>query len=124
MDYKRCIMRRTARQYMTLILAGICAGMMVSSFALSQEPIACPDVTGLFAAFDVVSVKPADPAGPHGLRDLPDGFDGTATVEGLLRTFYPFPSGIANDDLLTVAKSGPKLKQATEPGPAMSGDVT
>jgi len=94
-------MRRTARQYRTLIWAAICTGMLVSSFALSQEPIVCHDTTGLFAAYDVVSVKPADPAGPRGLRDLPDGFDGTAPVVALLRTFYPFPSGIANDDLIT-----------------------
>jgi len=183
-------MGRTARQYMTVISGGICTGMMFSSFALSQEPIACPDETGIFAAYDVVSVKPADPAGPRGLRDLPDGFIGTAPVVGLLRTFYPFPSGIANDDgitglppwakdeyfliqakmsseqfasfsklnrgqkdacqssmvhsmlrdkfafkmhpqsrqvpayELTVAKSGPKLKQVTEPGPTVSGDAT
>ncbi len=183
-------MRRTPTHSITLLLIGLCAGIMVPSLAVSQEPVACPDATGLFAAYDVVAVKPADPSGPRGLRDLPDGFDGTATVEGLLRTFYPFPSGIANDDLitglppwakdeyffiqakmsseqfasfsnlnrrqrdacqssmvhsmlrdkfafrmhpqprqlpayeLTVAKSGPKLKQATEPGRAVSGDAT
>jgi uncharacterized protein (TIGR03435 family) len=71
----------------------------------SQESVACPGATGLFAAFDVVAVKPAHLAARSGLRDLPDGLYGNATVEGLVRAFYLFTSGIttggsANDDMI------------------------
>jgi hypothetical protein len=48
-----------------LLLAAICALMTATPLVFAQEPGTCPDAGGLFAAYDVVSVKPVHSVDPR-----------------------------------------------------------
>ncbi|MGD0798545.1 MAG: TIGR03435 family protein [Acidobacteriaceae bacterium] len=81
-------------------LAAMCAAISVP-FAFAQEPAACPDAGGLFAAYDVTSVKPVHPDRilSMGVRELPDGINGeNVTVAMLVQGAYSTAGSLPVDD--------------------------
>jgi uncharacterized protein (TIGR03435 family) len=100
---------RTARLNGRLLLAAMCAWMTAIPLAFAEEPGTCPDTGGLFAAYDVVSVKPVHPDRivNTAVFHHPDGIDGeSVTVEMIVRSSYAYTFGtgnanFANEDVIT-----------------------
>jgi uncharacterized protein (TIGR03435 family) len=80
-----------------------------TSPAFAQEPATCPDAGGLFAAYDVVSVKPVHPGRINSTAVFhhPDGIDGeSVTVEMIVRSSFAYTFGtgnanFTNEDVIT-----------------------
>ena len=82
-------MAQPKRLNVRLLLAAICALMTATPLVFAQEPGTCPDAGGLFAAYDVVSVKPVHPDSiiSTAVFHHPDGIDGqSVTVEMVVRS--------------------------------------
>jgi uncharacterized protein (TIGR03435 family) len=100
---------RTVRLNDSLVLAAMCAWMTATPFAFAQEPGTCPDAGGLFAAYDVISVKPVHPDRilSTAVFHHPDGIDGeSVTVEMIVRSSYAYTFGtgtgsFSNEDVIT-----------------------
>jgi uncharacterized protein (TIGR03435 family) len=76
----------------------MCAAIS-APLAFAQEPGICPDAGGLFAAYDVVSVKPSHPdtITNTAVFHHPDGIDGeSVTVEMIVRSAYVYTFGTGN----------------------------
>ena len=102
-------MAQTERLNVRLLLAAICALMTATPLVFAQDPTTCPDERGLFAAYDVVSVKPVHPDRiiSTAVSHHPDGIDGeSVTVEMVLRSSYGYTFGtgignFVNEDVIT-----------------------
>jgi uncharacterized protein (TIGR03435 family) len=96
----------TARLTNKLIFVAICAA---TPLTFAQEPGTCPDAGGLFAAYDVVSVKPVHPDAVRSTAVFhhPDGIDGeSVTVEMVVRSSYAYTfgtgtGGFVNEDVIS-----------------------
>lgn len=125
-------MARITRLSGQFLLAAMCASLatLPLSFGQAIATPASPDAGVSFAAYDVVSVKPANPDGPHsfGVRPLPNGIDGpSVTVAQLIYQAYIAPMSLppkmvvtglpawANSDLFSV-----QAKMSTEQAIAFS----
>jgi uncharacterized protein (TIGR03435 family) len=83
--------------------------MAATPLTFAQEPGVCPDAGGLFAAYDVVSVKPVHPdrITSTAVFHHPDGIDGdSVTVEMIVRsayiyTFWTANGNFANEDIIS-----------------------
>ena len=83
--------------------------MTAAPLAFTQETAACPDAGGLFAAYDVVSVKPSHPDRivNTAVFHHTDGIDGeSVTVEMIVRSSYVSTFGVGsgnfvNQDVIT-----------------------
>jgi uncharacterized protein (TIGR03435 family) len=99
----------TARLNDSLVLTALYSLMAATPLAFAQEPGICPDAGGLFAAYDVVSVKPVHPdrITSIGVFHRPDGIDGeSVTVETLVRSSYAYTFGtgpwtFVNEDVIS-----------------------
>lgn len=102
-------MAQPKRLNVRLLLAAICALMTATPLVFAQEPGTCPDAGGLFAAYDVVSVKPVHPDSiiSTAVFHHPDGIDGqSVTVEMVVRSSYAYTFGtgignFVNEDVIT-----------------------
>ena len=92
-------MSRTVRLNDGLVLAAMWALMTAAPLAFAQEPGTCPDAGGLFAAYDVVSVKPSHPDRiiNTAVFHYRDGIGGdSVTVEMIVRSSYAYTFGTGN----------------------------
>ena len=105
----KCRVAQMAKLSVRLLLAAACALVAATPLAFAQEPGICPDAGGLFAAYDVVSVKPVHPdrITSIGVTHHPDGIDGeSVTVEMLVRSSYSYtfgtgPWAFVNEDVIS-----------------------
>jgi hypothetical protein len=77
----------------------MCALLMATQLASAQEPGTYPDTTSLFAAYDVVSVRPVhlDRIINTAVLHHPDRIDGeSVTVEMIVRSSYVYTFGTGN----------------------------
>lgn len=95
--------------HLASVLAATCALITATPMVSAQEPTSCPDTGGLFAAYDVVSLKPVHPDRimSTAVSHRPDGIDGeSVTVEMLVRSSYAYTftggkGNFVNDDVIT-----------------------
>jgi uncharacterized protein (TIGR03435 family) len=91
------------------VLVAAMSAVMAAQVASAQEPGTCPEAGGLFAAYDVVSLKPVHPdtVGNTAVFHHPDGIDGAnVTVEMMVRSAYAYTFGtgtgaFVNEDVIT-----------------------
>jgi uncharacterized protein (TIGR03435 family) len=102
-------MAQRERLSVRLLLAAVCAFTTAAQLVFAQEPGICPDAGGLFAAYDVVSVKPVHPDRilSTAVFHHPDGIDGeSVTVEMIVRSSYAYTfrtgnANFVNGDVIT-----------------------
>ena len=89
-------MDRTANLSARLLWGAMCASMAATPLAFAQDLGTCPDADGLFAAYDVASVKPVHPDSilSTAVFHHPNGIDGeSVTVEMIVRSSYAYTYG-------------------------------
>ena len=94
----------------SLVLAAMYSLMAATPLTFAREPGVCPNAGGLFAAFDVVSVKPVRPdriTDDRGITHRQDGIDSeNVAVELLVRSSYwhsfgTGPWNFADEDVIS-----------------------
>jgi uncharacterized protein (TIGR03435 family) len=94
----------TIRRSMEFVLLFAVLGTPAAWSQTAPDTPAPGDASALFAAYDVVSVKPSNIDGPHasGVRPLPDGIDAPAvTVLQLVYQAYIAPLNLPGDVAVT-----------------------
>jgi uncharacterized protein (TIGR03435 family) len=82
-----------------LVLTALYALATANVLTFAQEPATCPDSSGLFAAYDIVSVKPVNPnmSANTAVFHHPDGIDGSnVTVDMIVRSSYSYTFNAGN----------------------------